>query len=44
MSTKHQSDKVMAFDRAGVVFVFNFHATNSYPDYRIGVPATGKYP
>jgi 1,4-alpha-glucan branching enzyme len=35
---------VMVFDRAGVVFIFNFHATNSYPDYRVGVPSTGKYP
>ena len=43
VSTKHQSDKVIVFDRAGVVFVFNFHATNSYPDYRVGVPSNGKY-
>ena len=44
VSTKHQSDKVMVFDRAGVVFIFNFHPSTSYPDYRVGVPAPGKYP
>ena len=34
----------MAFDRGGVVFIFNFHASKSFPDYRIGVPAMGRYP
>lgn len=31
------------FDRAGLVFVFNFHPTQSFTDYRIGVPNFGKY-
>lgn len=43
VSTKHQGDKVICFDRAGLVFVFNFHSTQSYTDYRIGVPTAGKY-
>ncbi|KAF8921753.1 alpha-1,4-glucan branching enzyme, partial [Haplosporangium bisporale] len=43
VSLKHESDKVLAFDRAGAVFIFNFHATNSFTDYRIAVPEPGKY-
>lgn len=36
-------DKVIAFERAGLLFVFNFHTTNSFADYRIGVDASGVY-
>ena len=43
VSTKHEGDKVIVFDRAGVVFVFNFNSSTSFTDYRIGVPAAGKY-
>ncbi|PWN41676.1 glycoside hydrolase [Ceraceosorus guamensis] len=43
VSLKHESDRVVAFERAGLVFVFNFHATNSYTDYRIGVDVPGEY-
>lgn len=43
MSTKHEGDKVISFDRGGLVFVFNFHATKSFTDYRIAAPASGKY-
>lgn len=43
MSTKHEGDKVISFDRAGLVFVFNFNPTQSFTDYRVGVPAAGKY-
>jgi 1,4-alpha-glucan branching enzyme len=34
---------VISFERAGLVFVFNFHPTQSYTDYRIGVNVGGKY-
>ena len=34
----------MVFERAGVVFVFNFHTSKSFSDYRIGVDQPGKYP
>ena len=37
------SDKVIVFDRAGAVFIFNFHWANSYSDYRVGAPKPGKY-
>ncbi|KAF9974905.1 alpha-1,4-glucan branching enzyme [Actinomortierella ambigua] len=43
VSTKHEGDKVLAFDRAGAVFIFNFHPTKSFTDYRVGVPAPGTY-
>lgn len=43
VSTKHQGDKVVSFDRAGLVFVFNFNSSKSFTDYRIGAPVAGKY-
>ncbi|KAK5816797.1 glycoside hydrolase [Linnemannia elongata] len=43
VSLKHESDKVLVFDRAGAVFIFNFHPTKSFTDYRVGVPAAGQY-
>ncbi|KAI0137177.1 family 13 glycoside hydrolase [Xylariales sp. AK1849] len=43
ISLKNESDKVIVFERAGVIFIFNFHPTNSYSDYRIGVDVPGTY-
>ncbi|KUI73746.1 1,4-alpha-glucan-branching enzyme [Cytospora mali] len=43
ISLKHEGDKVIVFERAGLVFIFNFHPTNSYTDYRIGVDVEGAY-
>ena len=43
VSLKHEGDKVLAFERAGLVFVFNFRPTNSFTDYRIGVDVAGTY-
>ncbi|KAK9446655.1 glycoside hydrolase superfamily [Limtongia smithiae] len=43
VTLKHEGDKIIAFERAGLVFVFNFHPTNSYTDYRIGVDVAGTY-
>lgn len=43
VSCKHGDDKVIVFDRAGLVFVFNFHPSKSFPDYPIGVPQHGTY-
>ncbi|NWT44655.1 GLGB enzyme, partial [Chroicocephalus maculipennis] len=34
VSEKHESNKVIAFERAGLVFIFNFHPYQSYVDYR----------
>lgn len=38
----HDPDKVLAFVRCGWVFVFNFHPTQSFPDYGIPAPS-GSY-
>jgi 1,4-alpha-glucan branching enzyme len=39
---EHDSDKILTFERAGLIFVFNFHPVNSYADYHIPAPP-GKY-
>lgn len=45
VSRKHEGDKLIVFDRADkLVFVFNWHPSNSYTDYKIGVNVPGKYP
>ncbi|KAL4912399.1 glycoside hydrolase superfamily [Aspergillus aurantiobrunneus] len=43
ISLKHEGDKVLVFERAGLLWIFNFHPTNSYTDYRVGVEAAGTY-
>lgn len=43
VSLKHEVDKVIVFERAGLLFVFNFHPLNSYTDYRVGVDEPGEY-
>lgn len=43
MSLKHEGDKVIAFERAGLLFIFNFHHTESFTDYRIGIDVPGEY-
>ena len=43
VSLKHEGDKVIVYERAGLVFIFNFHPTQSYSDYRIGVEDAGEY-
>ncbi|KAI1471636.1 carbohydrate-binding module family 48 [Daldinia caldariorum] len=43
ISLKNESDKVIVFERAGCVFIFNFHPTQSFADYRIGIDVPGTY-
>ncbi|BHF72321.1 1,4-alpha-glucan branching enzyme [Sparganum proliferum] len=43
VSRKHQDDKVIAFERAGLLFIFNFHPSKSFTNYRIGVDRPGTY-
>ena len=38
ISLKHESDKMIVFERAGLIFIFNFNPTQSFADYRIGAP------
>lgn len=40
---KHEDDKVIVFERAGLLFAFNFHPTKSFPDYRVGIERSGRY-
>lgn len=39
---EHSDNKLIAFERAGLLFVFNFHPDQSYSDYRFEAPP-GKY-
>ena len=43
VSIKHEGDKMISFERGGLVFVFNFHPTQSFSDYPIPVNVPGKY-
>lgn len=43
VSLKHEIDKVVVFERNGLLFIFNFHPTESFPDYKVGVETAGEY-
>ncbi|XP_062392564.1 1,4-alpha-glucan-branching enzyme [Sardina pilchardus] len=43
VTTLNQEDKVIVFERANVLFIFNFHPTYSYNDYRVPIGRDGKY-
>ena len=43
ISRKHDGDKLFVFERGGLVWVFNFHPTQSFADYRIAVEEAGEY-
>lgn len=43
VSCKHESDKVIVFERAKLLFIFNFHWEKSFADYRVGTLWPGKY-
>ncbi|KAF8591476.1 glycoside hydrolase family 13 protein [Ramaria rubella] len=43
VSLKHEGDKMIVFERAGLLFIFNFHPTQSFADYRVGVEEPGEY-
>jgi len=43
VSLKHEGDKVIIFERAGLLFIFNFNPTQSFTDYRAGVDVAGEY-
>lgn len=38
-----QSDKVIVFERGNLLWIFNFHPTNSFTDYRVGTDWAGEY-
>ncbi|XP_057534587.1 1,4-alpha-glucan-branching enzyme 2-2, chloroplastic/amyloplastic-like [Amaranthus tricolor] len=43
ISRKDEGDRIIVFERGNLVFVFNFHWSNSYFDYRVGCLKPGKY-
>lgn len=43
ISLKHEGDKLIVFERGGCVFIFNFHSSQSYSDYRVGIEVAGTY-
>jgi len=43
VSLKNEADKVIVYERAGCLFIFNFHPTSSFVDYRVGVEDPGEY-
>lgn len=36
ITLSHEDDKLIVFERGDLLFIFNFHPTNSYEHYRIG--------
>ena len=36
VSTQHEKDKVIVFEKGDLLFVFNFHPYNSFENYKIG--------
>ncbi|XP_072514296.1 1,4-alpha-glucan-branching enzyme [Salminus brasiliensis] len=43
VSTLDQADKVIVFERAKLLFIFNFHPSISFSHYRVAVQHAGKY-
>lgn len=37
VSAKDEGDKVVAFERAGLLWIFNLHPTRSFVEYRVGI-------
>lgn len=38
-----EGNKIVIFERANLIFVFNFHTSNAIPDYKFWIPKAGKY-
>ncbi|MEI6576082.1 MAG: alpha-amylase family glycosyl hydrolase [Bacteroidota bacterium] len=38
-----EGNKTIVFEKEGLIFVFNFHTTNSIPDYTFYIPEPGKF-
>ncbi|GAA6041557.1 hypothetical protein JCM8097_004263 [Rhodosporidiobolus ruineniae] len=43
VSLKNESDKVVVFERANLLWIFNFHPSQSFTDYRVGTDWAGEY-
>ena len=40
---QHEQDQLLAFERGGCIFLFNFHPTNSQPGMFVNAPEHGDY-
>ena len=43
ISTKHEDDKVIVFEKGDLLFVFNFHPVKSFEGYQIGTKWGSKH-
>ncbi|CAF0754152.1 unnamed protein product [Didymodactylos carnosus] len=45
LSRRHEDDKVVVFERGkhGLLWIFNFHSSKSFADYKVGTNRCGKY-
>uniref|UniRef100_A0A7E4V878 Alpha-amylase_C domain-containing protein n=1 Tax=Panagrellus redivivus TaxID=6233 RepID=A0A7E4V878_PANRE len=43
VTTKHGGDKVVSFERGGLVFVFNLNTTQAFTDYWVATDVGGDY-
>jgi len=43
VSSQHEEDKVIVFERGELIFVINLHPCNDYMDYKVGVREHGRY-
>ncbi|KAJ3273802.1 alpha-1,4-glucan branching enzyme [Terramyces sp. JEL0728] len=42
-SLKHEGDKIIVFEKDDLLFVFNFHPTKSFTDYKIGTSGKAEH-
>ena len=43
VTLKHEADKIVAFERGEMLWVFNFHSDKSFTNYWVGVQWPGEY-
>lgn len=43
VSLKHEIDKMIVYERAGLLFIVNLHPNKSFVNYRVGVAVPGRY-
>lgn len=43
ISLKNEQDKVLVYEKAGLLFIFNLNPTQSFTDYRVGIETGGVY-
>ncbi|OHT10755.1 1,4-alpha-glucan-branching enzyme [Tritrichomonas foetus] len=43
ITLKHEADKIIAFERGNMLWVFNFHTNKSFENYWVGVEWKGTY-